>query len=252
MLAETAAFAEESDAFPRALALYGSGAFVEAAELAEREESAEGLTLAARAMLAFAAYRAPQEERQAALAKGESLARRALEKNPDYVEALLNLSIALGYRSRMEGPMKAHVAGHGSEAQGLIAKAIEREPNSAWAHAADGGWNAEVVRRGGGLLASLIYGASKKKAFRAFETAVSLSPEISVIRLEFAKALLRVGSKAQEDVARDHLEAALSRAPVDAMEGIAQEQARRLLEALDSGDKEQLENTLVAITPFEE
>ncbi len=235
-----------------AAALFHDGKFLEAAKLARTENTAQGLALAARAMLMHAGYIARGAAAEEELKDAVSTARAARAKDPRNVEAMLQLSIGLGYLSRQEGKMKAHADGYGEQAKSLIKKAIKLSPNSGWAHAAYGGWNAEVVARGGSFLASVVYGASRKKAQEAFDKAISLDPRNPTIRVEYAKALIRMHPKDPDlDTARRELEAAEKLPPDGEVDRILQAQGRKLLAALNTDSPNGLDQVVREMTPFE-
>ena len=232
--------------------LYRTGQFLEAAEVARKRDTAQSLAFAARATLMHAGYVATGEDASRELKTGEALARAAVEKDPTAVEGLLELVIALGYLSREEGYMKAHTDGYGKEAEELIEKAVGLAPDMGWAHAAEGGWNAEIIAKGGSFLGGLVYGASKKKAIEAFDKAVTLDPGNPTIRIEYAKALIRMQSKHPDlDKVRAQLDAALKSPARTASERIIQSQGRELMAALDGGSRRDLVALVDKLTPFE-
>ena len=168
------------------------------------------------------------------------------------VEGLLELVIALGYHSRQEGYMQAHMDGYGKEARRLIEKAMDLAPRMGWARAAYGGWNAEIVARGGPLLSKLAYGASRKKAITAFEKAIAFDPDNPTIRVEYAKALIRMEPQHPDlDKIRAQLDAALAKPPHGAVEKIIQAQGKELLKAVNSDEPSGLGKVVDRLTPFE-
>lgn len=232
--------------------LFREGHFLEAAKIAEDHGTAESLAFAARATLMHAGYVARGDKAVAELKHGEALARRAVGMDPDMVEGLLELVIAIGYHSRQEGYMQAHADGYGKEARQLIEKAMDLAPRMGWARAAYGGWNAEIVARGGSLLGGLVYGASRKKAVEAFEKAVAFDPDNPTIRIEYAKALIRMEPKRPDlDKIRTQLNAALSEPPKGAAEKIIQAQGKELLAAVNADESSGLEKVVDRLTPFE-
>ncbi len=221
-------------------------------ELAEKQESAASLAFAARALLMHAGYIARGDQAVAELRQGEALARRAVAKDPDMVEGLLELVIALGYHSRQEGYLQAHSDGYGKEARRLIEKAMALAPDMGWARAAYGGWNAEIVARGGAFLGKLVYGATRQTAIQSFEKAIALDPDNATIRVEYAKALIRMEPKHPDlDKIRAQLHAALAKPPGNAVDRIIQGQGRELLDAVDSEKPSDLETVVDRLTPFE-
>ncbi|MBU6372229.1 MAG: hypothetical protein KJS97_05820 [Alphaproteobacteria bacterium] len=185
--------AETQRAASGPLAAYASGRFLEAAEAAARSPTAEDRALAARALLAACVLEQP-DRRSGLVAAAEAQARAALAADPDSVDARLQLAMALGLKGRRASLGEALRRGYASEAKRLIDEATLRDPSEPWGWALLGGWNLEVVRRGG-RLGARIYGASTAKGLAAFERAHALAPQDPVISLHFAAALLGVDAQ---------------------------------------------------------
>lgn len=175
------------------LAAYASGRFLEAADVAGRSSAPGDRALAARALLAASVLSEPAH-RGALLSEAEAQARAALAADPQSVDARLQLAMALGLKGRRASLGEALRRGYASEAKRLIDEAAARAPNDPWAWALLGGWNLEVVRRGGKFGARL-YGASTAKGLAAFERARALAPHDAVISLHYAAALLGVDAE---------------------------------------------------------
>lgn len=242
--------AHADDVMAEAADLYRQGAFREAADLTWRIDDARGLAFAARTTLAYAAYDAPPGEDIAALDRGEQLARAALARDPDNVEALLHLAIALGYQSRVKGYIKSHFAGRAREAEQVIDRALDIDPRHAWSQAAKGAWHAELVAVGGALVVGALYRASARKAISHYRRAMELLPGNPTIRIEFAKALLRFNKRKYLARARDQLAKAMSLEAGDAFEEIIWRQGRRLLDAVEEGDRRKIKAVLEEMEPF--
>lgn len=234
--------------YREAAALYDAGRFEEAAMVAERLETAAGDALAARAFLLQAAYLAGEGEDVVLLERGQAAAERALDRDPDNVEAMLHLVIALGYRSRLEKPMAAHDAGYARRARGLLKRARKTDPDNPWVWATWGGWHGEITRSAGDFLAGFFYGASAREARESFERAIALAPDNPAIRVEYAKVLLGMGEAYRKE-ARDMLDEAAHIPPRNAFEKLIRDQGARLMEAMGAGDNA-LKAALHAVTPF--
>lgn len=233
-----------------ALKLYHQGDFAAAALQGKNMGNAEGWALAARALLVEAAYRAPEADRMRLLGDAEAAARTALAKNPDNVEAMLHLVIALGYRARIEGLMSARREGLAEEGEALIDRAIELEPDNPWAYSMRGGWNGEIISSAGSFLGGLFYGASMKNCRVAFDKAMMLAPDTPVIPVEYAKILLSLNKAKYRHEALVLLAKARTKTPADAFEKILLDQAGLLDAALVSGDKARIAGVLKSVTPF--
>lgn len=243
LLAATGAAAQDAR-LERALAIYAAGDFAGAARLAGQLKTSAGLTLAARATLARAAYKAPPDARRRLFHHAETLARAALQRDGENAHTLRLLVIALGYIARGTEPVSAFFKGYASEAKVLIARARSVEPDSPWVHSLIGAWHAEIVHAAGKPLAMTLYGASVKDARAAYERALSLAPANPVIRFEYAKALLQMLGAKAEAQARRHLAVAARAVPRDAFERLVSEKARHALGALKAGDGKTLNRIL--------
>lgn len=212
--------------------------------------SPDALAVAARARLVRAAELLPPDQARNELDQAAALARTALTKDPDHVEAALHLAIALGYRARIQGHVTAHFNGIAAEARRYIDRALKARPDSAWAHAVSGAWHAEIVVGGGPDLADSLYNASREKALRQFETAVKLAPDNIVIRLEYAKALIKLRGRNGWTAAERQLTMVATIEPAERLERIMQDKAAKLARALDTDDPKTVRKTLRAIEPF--
>ena len=226
-----------ANALDEATALYRRGEFLSAASRARAVDGSEGLTLAARAVLAHAVYLAPPEVRDREIVEAEALARAAMAAGPTNAQAVRLVVVALGYRARDVGPLTALFRGYVGEAQRLIERAHRLEPDSGWFHAVRGAWHAEIVRTAGPGLAESVFGATVAQARSDFERAMDLLPDDPVVRFECARAFLALEDPEFEAVGLAALEDALRLGARDAVEAMVQERARRLLAALRAGDR---------------
>ena len=163
---------------------YVDGAFLEAASLGEAQGQADDLALAA---------------------------------DRSNTEARLQLAAAIGMRGRRATIAEAMRKGYAGEGRALVRAAIVEAPREAWAHALEGGWNLEVVRRGGGVGAAY-YGASVRAGHAAFERARALAPDDAIIAYQYAVALLELDPERYGAEAARLLAAASACRPADAFE----------------------------------
>jgi hypothetical protein len=205
---------------------YRDGAFLEAAVAAEGRGGAEDLAFAARSLLAQALTGADRDV-DALLGRAETNARRALALDPGLVEAQLQLAVALGMQGRRASVAEAVRKGYAREGRALIRGALARAPDEAWAHALEGGWNLEIVRRGGAVGARY-YGASVAAGRAAFERARALAPDDPVIAYQYAVALLELDADRNRAEATRLLEAARACRAGDAFERRMQRKADRV------------------------
>ena len=92
-------------------ARYQQGDFLVAAELGRTLASTDGDTLAARATLVEAAFRAQKNDKSRLFELAAANARRALARDPEHVDAHLQLALALGHLGELNGPIEAHLQG---------------------------------------------------------------------------------------------------------------------------------------------
>ena len=93
-------------------ALFRAGDFEAAVAAGRGADSAAGDALAARALLTVAAYRTTSRalaEKQIATALED--ARRALKRDPENIEAMLQLAIGTGYRAKLQQMYQNYASG---------------------------------------------------------------------------------------------------------------------------------------------
>jgi len=210
-----------------AQALYRSGSFEQAYQLAVAVDSAAMQTLAAQAAIARGLYQGSSEEDTLTwLRRGETAAQAAVKLAPDSPPALLALAQAKGELARRTGPL-ANVSVPG-EVGGLLKKAVSLQPRNPDALVGLGLWNLELTDRGVGWL----YGASRGGALEMVARGVALAPDRIDLRVQYASALRIVGDVAR---AREQLDKALAMTPGTALERYAQDDAKAMLSQLGGG-----------------
>ena len=178
---------------PSAAAAYRQGAFLQAAAIGEAGAEAGDLSLAARALLAEAVT-GRDADVDALVLRAEANARGALSAAPHSIDARINLALALGIKGRRASVADIVRHGYAREGRALLAEAVARAPEQAMAHALIGGWNLEIVRRGGRAGAAY-YGASRRAGVAAFERARALAPDDAAIAYQYAVALLELDAE---------------------------------------------------------
>ena len=244
----TSAEAAES-VMENATKLYVDGAYLEAADAAEQLDNVEGYALAARALLAIAAQESGTEQGLELLERALGVTETALEKNPYHVEALLQRVIALGHKARTLGNWPAHYEGLGYDTEKLIKRAIAVGTDEPWVWVVSGGWEAEILD-GGGLFASLFYDVSEKSAIDAFDKAIAQAPDNLIFRIEYARALIRLGTNRHAASIREQLVTATTLKASDAFERFVLGQGRALLDAVETGSTETIRKALKASDAF--
>jgi tetratricopeptide (TPR) repeat protein len=216
----------------RAEALYREGALLEAAALARRQGGAAGLSLAARATLVEATYRAPKGQKPELFERAADDARQALARDPDNVDALLELALALGNIADLADPLVAHLNGYAKESRELLERARVLAPDDAWALGLLGIWHLQVVRRASPPLAEALYDASEEAGVDLCAKAVSLAPAALALRYGCTVSRLELDPEAHVAEALRELKE-ISDMPVhDVSEALVRDQARRRLDEL--------------------
>lgn len=220
----------------RAESLYREGALSKAAELARAAGGANGHSLAAKATLVDALWRAPEAQQAALLDQVVEDATRALELDPELVEAHLQLAIALGRLGDLEDPISAHVKGYASEGKRHLDEALELAPNDPWAHALVGIWHLQLVRRAGAGLAEELYGAREDEGLAHCRDALALAPKEPNLGFGCALSLLQLDSDAYRRDALTLLEAIRRHEPGDAAGRLVQAEAARVVARVRAGE----------------
>jgi hypothetical protein len=213
-----------------AVSAYVQGRYADAVLICAEAEDADALAFAARAALAQAVT-ADAADIDALTSRAMTFAQRALTLNPSHVEARLQLAAALGVKGRRASIAEAVMRGYARTGKDLIDQALALDPDNAWAHALLGGWNFEVVRRGGPTGAAM-YGASVEKGEAAFDAARRLAPSDPIIAYQHAVALLEQGGEERVAKADLILAAAQGMRPRDAFERAIQGKASTVRKVL--------------------
>jgi hypothetical protein len=215
-------------------ALYVSGKYDQAIADGSRENTSVGLALAARAALADAMLKSPCLE---CIRRAEELAQKAIVLDPKLADGHVYLAVSLGYHARIIGKIRAQLDSYPQLAKRNLDLALASDPANAWALAARGGWNIEVVRGGGAALARWLYGATLEAGQRDFAAAFRSAPGNLVLRYQYALSLGGLDQDAYRDSIRDALTRASRATPGTAYEEFAQARARELLDALSRDDR---------------
>ena len=219
--------------------LYASGRYDEAMRFGEASNSASGLAIAARAALADAMMRArPCLE---CLKRAEDFARRSTAADAAQADAHVWLATALGYEARIIGLVRARLEDDPGKAKMELDAALKAEPDNAYALAALGGWNIEIVRAGGQHLGKWLYGASEGAGMALFERAAKAAPDNVAVRFQIGLALAGFAPRRYPTRIESHLEAAIHAAPRTAYEKFIQGHAQELLTVFKKNNADALE-----------
>lgn len=222
---------------------YIEGDFLEAADKA-RPLGADGLALAARALMAEATLAAAPAQRRALVVQAEKAARAAIDAKNDHAQAHGLAALALGYRSRELPAMEVYDRGWVGESKDMIDRALKIAPENAYLHAVAGGWHLDVMNRAGRAFGGLLFGADEVEGVVHFNTALELDPYNPVIAYQYALSVLALSPNTYRSRAEGLLERALETPPRDAFEAGMQRQAQRLKAALEAGDRSALKKAV--------
>jgi hypothetical protein len=217
-------------------ALYARGQYDEAMRAGAASGTAGGLAIAARAAMADAMMRpAPCLD---CLKRGEEYARRAIAADPRAPDGHVWLAAALGYEARIKGLVRARLSNDPAEAKQNLDEALRLQPGNAYALAALGGWNVEVVRVGGKFLANKLYGASLEQGLALFDQATRAAPRNVAVHYQIGLSLAGLGSESMRGRMEGALDAAVQAPPETAYEKFVQTRAKELLILSKRGDRD--------------
>lgn len=217
-------------------ALYAKGDYEQAAVAGQASHTAEGLAMAARAVLADAVLRS--EPCMPCLQRAENFARAAVAVDPHLAFGHVWLAVAIGYEAHILGAVRARLMGAPAQSLEALQAALVEDPKNPFAVSALGGWNIEIVRGGGAYLARLLYGATEASALELFDRAVRLAPTNVAVRYQIALSLAGFdASKYHERIATE-FKAAISEPAQTAYERKIQGRARELLVLMGSDQRQ--------------
>jgi hypothetical protein len=217
-------------------AFYAQGHYEEAMRQGAAAGNEAGFAIAARAAMADAMMKpTPCLE---CLKRGEAYARRAVAADRDAPDGHIWLAVALGYEARIVGLVRARLDNDPAQAKENLETALKVQPDNAYALAALGGWNVEVVRVGGKFLAHKFYDASLEQGMSLFDRAVRAAPRNVAVRYQIALSLAGLDRDTHAARIESELEATIRAAPETVYEKFVQTRAAELLTLLKRGDRE--------------
>ena len=209
---------------------YHQGEFSKACE-AGLAVGLDGYNAANKAAMIYATYLEDDDQRKLELFQAIAARCEELQQaQPKNVNAHYFQGYALGRYSQGISVLNALKQGLGGKIKAALETALKLEPKHAEAHTALGAYHAEVVDTVGALIGKLTYGASKELAVKHFETALKLSPDSAIARIEYANAIVMLFGKGRMDEAVKLYRKAAVATPVEAMERLDVELARAELE----------------------
>lgn len=223
------------------LIAFSQGRYSEAVELADTAPTQDNLAFAARSLLAEAMSAPDHTPPEALILEAEDHARAALAIEPDHIEARLQLAIALSLRARPMSTRDARRSGFGGEARDLVRSVLKDDPENVYAHGFMAVWNLEVVRRGGGLGASIM-GASVKQARQHYHAAIALNPDDASTHWQYAKALTALNARKYRNEIDTVLQSAVNASANSELEALMQSRASQLQLALQTLPRRECES----------
>lgn len=214
--------------------LYEQGKYDAAIAAGRAQNDAPGFAIAARSELAAEAMRDTHCLECALRAQDD--ARKAIAIDPKNADGHVFLAIALGREGRMLSPFTVIRRNYPAKAKAELDTAIAVDPSNARAWAALGGWNIELVHKGGVTMAHMMYGASLADGLAAFDKAFVFGQDNVGLCYQYALTL----SSFDLNTYRPKIEEALAHArngkPNGAYEVFVQGRAKELYAALKKGD----------------
>jgi hypothetical protein len=214
--------------------LYEQGKFDAAVAAGLAANDAAGLAVAARATLAAETMRGARC--LDCIKRAEDYARRAIVDDPKNADAHVFLAVALGREGRLESVFTVLRKSYPTKAKQELDAAIAADPRHAQAWAALGGWNIEIVRKGGAGMAKMMYGATLAAGLAAFDKAFAVAPDNVGLLYQYALTLSGYDTGTYRAKIADALARSAKGTPRGAYEAFAQNRARELLAALQKND----------------
>ncbi len=240
-----------------ATSAYRDGNYVLAANLAEAAGSPDALAFAARARNTDAVTRdkglclecliKAEATAQAAIVAAKSPQSREsnfLAQKPTLAQAYVQLAIAIGLRGRLLTASEAQAEGLAEKGRAAIDRALEIDPQNIWARASLGGWHLEIVRRGGPVLASVLYGASEQEGLKNLRAAFAKDAGNLLLSYHFALSILALDPERFRAEALRALKSGEADATDDALTAFTRKRAGKLIDLLNTGTSDEIE-TLV-------
>jgi hypothetical protein len=218
----------------QAWVLFHNGEFQKAFEAGAKAGEAGmlgGLTVANKATGIYANYLESKEKTKLELfmeVAGRAEAQQA--EDPKNANAFYWQAYALGRYGQGISVAKALAQGLGSKVKEALEQTIRLAPGHADAHVALATFHAEVIDKVGSLIGGMTYGARSETGLRLYRDALLLTPDSPIALVEHAKGLVMLGGEAEMAQATALYQRAAAVTPVDALERLEVEMARRELQ----------------------
>jgi len=216
------------------LDLYEQGKYEAAVTAGRAENDAAGFATAARAELALEAMSSTRC--LDCILQAQADARKAIAIDPKYSDAHVFLAIALGREGRLLSAFTVLRRGYPSLAKSELDTALAADPSNARAWAALGGWNIELVRKGGAGMAHWMFGATVDDGLAAFDKAFAHTTDYVGVGYQYALTFSSFDLDTYRAKIQNALVLSQTSKPQGVYEVFAQARAKELLAALQKGD----------------
>ncbi|MCX7280036.1 MAG: hypothetical protein NTX21_00395 [Alphaproteobacteria bacterium] len=221
-------------------AVYTRGDYEQAAKMGVASNNAQGLAIAARAVLADEVLR--DTPCMACLLRAEKLSRAAIAADPHNAYGQIWLAVSLGYQSRILGTIRARIKDTPNQSKTALNLAFLADPTNPYAISALGGWQIEVVRAGGAFLARHVYGATEADGIAMFDLAVRTAPDNVAVHYQIGLSLAGFDPEKYRARIMAEFHAAQSGSAATAYEKKIQTRAGELLGLLNAGAHDAFES----------
>ena len=206
---------------------FHAGEFLRAMEIGAKT-GALGATAASKAAATYALYGCRAEANSTKLLQTAARqAEQAVKMLPDYANAHYTLALTQGRYSQRVSIVQALANGLASRVRTALDITLKLEPRHAEAHLALGLFHAEILAKLGSLVARLSYQVSADAAIEHFRRAIKLAPRAPIAYMEYAHGLVLLDPVAHREQARELYAEAAACEPLDAMERLDVERAKR-------------------------
>ena len=228
-MATAQTIAEVEDAFFR-------GEFLEAANLGEAIGTPEADVLASRAITVYVEYVVGEKGNEDLIERALMLATKAVQQAPTSAAAHLQLTRALGRKTKVIGKIEAATGNYAKLTRDAIETSLQLDPEFAPAWISLGRWHVGIIARVGAFIAKVSFKATKTEAIHAFERALELAPQSNEVHLEYAISLLALNKKKNRNKAKKLLVRAVELPASDAYEQLRHDEAVERLATLETED----------------
>ena len=225
------AFAEsvELDSYNDAQQLFIAGDYDEAQDLAESLGTSEAYLLASEALAAkviLGYYDKPNDPSK----RARKLAKKAIELDPDNLDAQFHQVVTFGLETQSTGVLKAWRKKMPTRMRAEIEALQVLAPDDPRGHALLGAWHLGIVNKVGKRNAYSWYKASPDMGTALYETALELAEDDIVITSNYAASKILLG---EPDAARELLSSVVNMTSKHAAEAEIQKRMTQMLALYD-------------------